>query len=59
MNGLSGGDQARYAGLLAMGSLVFLVVYGNREGGLLALFTCYLVGAGVLALALRHRRGST
>lgn len=57
MNELTGADWARYAGLLAMASLVFLVIYDDRPRALLALLLFYGVLAGAAFLVLRVRGG--
>jgi len=58
-DGLSAGDWARYAGLLAMGSLVFLVVYGDRDGAFLSLLALYaLMAAAAGVVVLRGSRRS-
>lgn len=57
MNELTGVDWARYAGLLAMASLVFLVIYDDRQRALPALLAFYAVLAGAAFLVLRVRRG--
>ena len=56
---LSAGDWARYAGLLALASLVFLVVYGNRDGALISLLALYVVAGTASAVVLRLRRDRT
>ena len=58
MSDLTAGDRARYAGLLVLGSMVFLVVYGNRSGALVSLLATYLVlaTAGVLVMRARPDR---
>jgi len=53
---LSAGDWARYAGLVALASLVFLVVYGNRDGALISLLALYVVAGTAAAVGLRVRR---
>ena len=53
---LSTGDWARYAGLAALASLVFLVVYGNRDGALVSLLAVYVVAGAAGAVLLRLRR---
>ena len=53
---LSAGDWARYAGLGALASLVFLVVYGNRDGALVSLLALYVVVGTAAAVVLRLRR---
>jgi hypothetical protein len=53
---LSAGDWARYAGLGALASLVFLVVYGNRDGALVSLLALYVVAGTAAAVVLRLRR---
>ncbi|MGI8535712.1 MAG: hypothetical protein ACR2K2_04275 [Mycobacteriales bacterium] len=55
---LTPGDWARYAGLLALGTLVFLVVYGNRDGSFVSLLALYLVlaSSGLLVFSHRGRR---
>ncbi len=52
---LTPGDWARYAGLLGLGTLVFLVVYGNREAPFLSLLASYLVLASFGLLVFSHR----
>ncbi len=59
MSELTGADWARYAGLLAMASLVFLVIYDDRGSALLALLVFYAVLAGVAFLVVRLRRSRT
>ena len=56
MSELTTGDWARYAGLLVLASLVFLVVYGNRDGALVSLLAVYLVAGTAGAVWLRVRR---
>ncbi len=54
---LTPGDWARYAGLLALGSLLFLVINGNRAGSFVSLLAIYLVLAWVMLLVVTYRRG--
>jgi hypothetical protein len=56
-DGLSAGDWARYAGLLAMGSLVFLLVYGDRDGAFVSLLACYLLMAAAAGILVLRRTG--
>lgn len=55
---LTPGDWTRYAGLLGLGTLVFLVVYGNREAPFVTLLAGYLVlgSSGLLVLSRRDGR---
>ncbi|MCW2616289.1 MAG: hypothetical protein JWN08_3283 [Frankiales bacterium] len=58
MNGLpelSAGDWARYAGLVALASLLFLVVYGDRDGALVSLLAVYVVAGTAGAVVVRAR----
>ena len=54
----STGDWYRYGWLVALASLVFLVVFGFREGVFLSLLAVYALGAAValLVVTLRRRR---
>ena len=54
---LTPGDWARYAGLLALGSLLFLVVSDGREGSFVSLLAIYLVFACLVLHVVSHRRG--
>ena len=56
--GLSATDWARYAGLLGLATLLFLAVFGSREGVLVSLVAVYLVLAalGLLVVQLRMDR---
>ncbi|MBC7373902.1 MAG: hypothetical protein H7323_07925 [Frankiales bacterium] len=56
MSELTTGDWARYAGLVALASLVFLVVLGNRDGALVSLLAVYLATGTAGAVWLRLRR---
>lgn len=55
---LTAGDWARYAGLLGLGTLVFLVVYGERTGPFVTLLAFYLAlaASGLLVFSLRSGR---
>ena len=55
---LTAGDWARYGGLFALGTLVLLVMVGEREGGFVTLVAVYLVVAclALLVVQLRRRR---
>ncbi|MCW2713030.1 MAG: hypothetical protein JWN88_77 [Frankiales bacterium] len=59
MSEMTGADWARCAGLLAMASLVFLVIYGDRGRALLALLAFYAVLASVAFAVVRLRRSRT
>ena len=52
---LTPGDGFRDAGLVALASLLFLVVYGNREGAFVSLLAAYLVAVSAVALVVRIR----
>ena len=56
--GLTPGDWARYAGLFGLGTLVFLVIYGTRDGALVSLLAIYLglAAVGLLVVGYRRRR---
>ncbi len=56
MSELTTGDWIRYAGLVVLASLVFLVVYGNRDGALVSLLAVYVVAGTAGAVWLRWRR---
>ena len=53
---LTTADWLRYAGLLGLGSLVWLVLFGERKGGVLSLFAVYLLMAAVGLLLVRIRK---
>ncbi|MBW3640155.1 MAG: hypothetical protein KY451_09945 [Actinobacteria bacterium] len=53
---LTPGDWGRYAGLLALGSLLFLVVTGNRSGSFVSLLAIYLVLGCLVLLVVNYRR---
>ena len=57
-DGLTATDWARYAGLLGLATLLFLAVFGSREGVLVSLVAAYLVLAalGLLVVQLRMDR---
>ena len=55
---LSTADWVRYGGLLALGSLVFLVVLGARPGAFLMLLAVYLLLAVAVLVVVTHRRHS-
>lgn len=54
-NGLTAGDWARYAGLLALGTLLYLVIFGAGEGSFVSLVAAYLVLASLGLLVAQHR----
>ncbi len=54
---LTPGDWARYAGLLGLGSLVFLIVYGERAGPFVTLLALYLALAASSLLVVTYRSG--
>ena len=53
---LTPGDWFRCAGLVALASLLFLAVYGNREGAFVDQLAASLVAASAVALVVRIRR---
>ncbi len=53
---LTPGDWARYAGLLALGSLLYLVVSDGRAGSFVSLLAIYLVLASLVLLVVNYRR---
>ena len=57
MTELTGAEWAGYAGLLAMASLGFLVIYDDRQRALLALPQFYGVHGAAGFLLLRVLRG--
>jgi Na+/H+ antiporter NhaC len=52
----SRGDWFRYAWLIALASLVFLVLFGFREGVFLTLLAVYVLGAVIALLVVNWRR---
>jgi hypothetical protein len=54
---LTPGDWARCAGLLGLGSLVFLIVYGERSGPFVTLLARYLAIAASGLSAVTSRSG--
>ena len=58
-DGLSTGDWLRYGFLLLLGSLLWLAVFGKREGGVASLFAVYLLIAAGGLLYVRSRRDRT
>ena len=56
--GLTTTDWARYAGLLGLATLLFLAVFGSRQGAFVSLIAVYLVLAavGLIVVQLRMDR---
>lgn len=57
--GLSTGDWLRYGFLLFLGSLLWLAIFGKREGGVASLLAVYLLVAAGALLLVRSRKGRT
>jgi hypothetical protein len=53
--GLTTADWLRYGFLLFLGSLLWLAMFGKREGGVASLFALYLIVAAGVLLAARTR----
>ncbi len=53
--GLTTTDWARYAGLLGLATLLFLAIFGSREGAFVSLIAIYLVLAAVGLLVAQIR----
>lgn len=57
--GLTTGDWLRYGFLLFLGSLLWLAIFGRREGGVASLLAVYLLLAAGALLLVRSRKGRT
>ena len=57
--GLSTSDWLRYGFLVLLASLLWLVVFGSREGGVASLLAVYLLAAAGTLLWVRFRKERT